>query len=250
MIPLRDLNPTRRRPIATLALLAAIASTYFLVQPRAAGEELRFNFERAAIPCEVLKGRPLGFTEIEATLRGSSRACLDQQAGEPAFPGKHVYFGVLLSLFLHAGLLHLAGNALFLWVFGNNIEDRLGHVPFLAFYLLGGIAATGTHIAVQPSSTVPVVGASGAIAAVMGAYLVAFPRAPVRTLFALGIFFFVQDVPAAVLLAFWFISQFFVGADSSVAWAAHVGGFVFGALVALPIRSRLRDTQPHGPRPR
>jgi membrane associated rhomboid family serine protease len=140
---------------------------------------------------------------------------------------------------------------LFLWIFGNNIEDRLGSVRYLGFYLLGGLAATVAHIVVQPFSTVPLIGASGAIAAVMGAYLVWFPDAPVR---ALLFFIFPTYIRAKWFLGFWFVMQFFTNAGSGVAWVAHVGGFVFGVLVALLVRKKPKAAEhlfrqpyrPHG----
>src|SRR5207253_8078046 len=134
---------------------------------------------------------------------------------------------ILYSMFLHGSLLHIAGNMLFLWIFGNNIEDKMGPVWYLVFYLAGGLVAAAAHIIVQPTSTVPVVGASGAIAAVMGAYLVLFPNAPIRTVFIFFIFF-LRDIRAKWLLIFWFISQFFISPGEGVAWVAHVGGFIFG----------------------
>jgi membrane associated rhomboid family serine protease len=135
-------------------------------------------------------------------------------------------------MFLHGGLLHLAGNLVFLWIFGNNVEDRLGHVPYLGFYLVGGVVATLAHVFVNADSTVPVVGASGAIAAVMGAYLVWYPNARIKTvIFAFFIFF--TEVRAKWLLGIWLLLQFFTSDNSGVAWVAHVGGFAFGALVGL-----------------
>jgi membrane associated rhomboid family serine protease len=133
---------------------------------------------------------------------------------------------------------------LFLWVFGNNIEDTRRVVQYILFYVAAGVVATATHIALQPSSTVPLVGASGAIAGVMGAYLVLFPRVPIRTLI---IFFFImfRDIEARWLLGLWFLSQFFVNPNAGVAWAAHVGGFVFGVLVGIAWRPR----RPRNPQP-
>jgi membrane associated rhomboid family serine protease len=197
-------------------------------------EAVEFNLEWAAIPCELGTGEPLSVEEIEATFnRGDTSACVDDGTTDRSlFPDKLVFLGVLTSMFLHGSLLHLVGNMWFLWIFGNNIEDRLGHLNFVLFYVLGGVVATGTHYAVQPSSTVPVVGASGAIAAVMGAYALWFPNAPVRTI----VFFFLRDVSAKWFLGIWFFAQFFTGTDSGVAWMAHVGGFVFGAVVALVAR--------------
>jgi membrane associated rhomboid family serine protease len=127
---------------------------------------------------------------------------------------------------------------LFLWVLGNNVEDRFGKVTYLLFYLVAGVVATLAHIAVQPSSVVPVVGASGAIAGVMGAYLVLFPRAPINSLIIVPPIILFRRIGARWVLGFWFLSQFFLSPGSGVAWVAHVGGFVFGALVGLLWRSR------------
>jgi membrane associated rhomboid family serine protease len=135
-------------------------------------------------------------------------------------------------MFMHAGWLHLLGNMLFLWIFGNNIEDKLGPLRFVLFYLAGGVLATFAQVAFDTSSVIPLVGASGAIAAVMGAYLVWFPRAPILTLLLI---FFVE-IPAGIWLAIWFVTQFFTGPNSGVAYMAHIGGFVFGMLVAAVIR--------------
>lgn len=239
MIPLRDENPASRPPIVTILLLIAIAFVFFFVQPRGVVSETRFTYANAAIPCEVVRGRPLTIDEIDHTLGGHDQSCRTTAASPAPFPAKQVYLAILVSMFLHANLLHLAGNALFLWVFGNNIEDRMGHVWYVVFYLAGGLAAAGAYIAAQPTSTIPMIGASGAIAAVMGAYLVLFPAAPVRTLFFLGFFVFLRDIPAAALLLFWFVSQFFIAPNSGVAWMAHVGGFAFGAVVALAARPHL-----------
>jgi membrane associated rhomboid family serine protease len=241
VIPLKDENPTQRRPIVTLAIIAACIGIYFLWQPSPFGdteEDLRFNLEHAAVPCEVTQGAPLTEAEIIATYGelGRDDAC---EVGSPdsdeLFPDKSVWLSVLVSIFLHGSILHLAGNMLFLWIFGNNIEDRLGHVRYVLFYAVGGVVATATHVLLDVDSTIAMVGASGAIAAVMGAYLVWFPDAPVRTLLAF-FFILVVRVRAKYLLLFWFVLQFFTAPGSGVAWAAHVGGFVFGALVALLVR--------------
>ena len=242
MIPLKDENPTTRRPIVTLAIIAICVGVYFFWQPSPFGntdDDLLFNLEHAAVPCEITQGEPLTIDELRATYGGFGQddACeVGSEDSEQAFPGKSVWLAVLVSMFLHGSILHLAGNVLFLWIFGNNIEDRLGHVKYLAFYLVGGAVATGAHVLLDVDSTIAMVGASGAIAAVMGAYLVWFPDAPVRTLLAF-FFILVVRVKAKYLLLFWFVLQFFTAPDSGVAWAAHVGGFVFGALVGLLARS-------------
>ena len=254
MLPLRDDNPTRRFPVVTVVLIVVNIGVYFGLQPQQGeqaqvrvGEvrvqvpaDLAFNLENAAVPCEVVQGRPLSVQEIEDTFGdGDSEACADTGAGSRGpslFPDKRVLLAVLASMFLHGGLLHLGGNMLFLWIFGNNIEDHLGPLRFIAFYLASGIVATVAHIAVQPDSTVPVVGASGAIAGVMGAYLVWFPNTPILTLFIFFIILF-RQISAKWLLGFWLVSQFFVNPNSGVAWVAHVGGFVFGALIGLLVRA-------------
>jgi membrane associated rhomboid family serine protease len=147
-----------------------------------------------------------------------------------------VWQSVLVSMFLHGSLLHLGGNLLFLWIFGNNIEDHLGPIRYALFYVLGGIVATLTHVVLNLDSTIPMIGASGAIAAVMGAYLVWFPDAPVRTLLTF-FFILVVRIRAKWLLGFWFALQFLTSPNSGVAWAAHVGGFVAGVLVGLGVRA-------------
>ena len=202
-------------------------------------EAIEFTYEHAAIPCEILRGRPLTVPEIEQD------RCPDTPPRAPeAFPDKNVYFSLIESMFMHASLLHIGGNMLFLWIFGNNIEDKLGPLLYLLFYLAGGVVAALAQMALDPTSTVPLLGASGAVAAVMGAYLVWFPRAPILAL----LFVFPIDVPAWLLLGFWFISQFGISENSGIAWMAHVGGFVFGVIVAFAVRNtpwwRDRNRQP------
>lgn len=241
MFPLRDENPTRRVPYVTIVLILVNIGVYFLVQPQ--GQQLfgavsepelnRFTFEYAAIPCEITSGEPLSVEELPSS-DGDMDNCGDG-AEDPVFPDKQVWLALIFSMFFHGSVVHLGGNMLFLWVFGNNIEDHLGAARYLVFYLIGGIVATLAHVALQPDSTIPLVGASGAVAAVMGAYLAWFPNAPVLTAFFF-IFILFREVAAKWLLGFWFVSQFFISPNAGVAWAAHVGGFVFGAVIALVIR--------------
>lgn len=238
VIPLKDYNPTRHFPYVTVLLLALNVGVFLLVQrpfDSTQREDIRFSYEYAAIPCEISTGQPLTISEINA-------GRCERGGEQPFFPAKGVYLAMLSSMFLHGGILHIAGNMLYLWVFGNNIEDRMGSVAFTLFYLASGLVATLAHVMADPSSTIPVVGASGAAAGVMGAYLVLFPDVRIRSLI---IFFFIlfRDLPAKLLLGFWFVSQFFISADSGVAWVAHVGGFVFGAAVAFVLRSRLRPSR-------
>ena len=240
MLPIRDENPTNSPPVITILLIAACIGVFFFLQPGGgtSPDAQEFNFQTAAIPCEVIRGRPLAEEEVIDTVgSGDATACTSNPSSPAVFPEKNVWLALIYSMFLHGGFLHLGGNMLFLWVFGNNIEDTEGKVKYLIFYLLAGLAATAAHIAIEPSSTVPVVGASGAIAGVMGAYLVLFPNVPIRTIV---IFFFITfiEIRAKWLLGFWFISQFFVAPDAGVAWMAHVGGFAFGVAAGLLWKAR------------
>ena len=240
-----DESPIPRVPIVTLLLIAACVIVYFAVQPTGAPgldwtgfvervdqEDLRFVVDNAAIPCELTQLRPLTETEYRATFdEDNGSACGPD--GKRHSPGKAVLLGVLLTMFLHGSIPHLFGNMLFLWVFGSNVEARRGWWRYLLLYLFGGIAATAAHVAVDPQSTVPIIGASGAIAAVMGAYLVCWPRARIKTIIWVGPVL-LRKVEAIWLLLVWLGTQFLlVGGDSEIAWAAHVGGFAFGVLVGL-----------------
>jgi membrane associated rhomboid family serine protease len=259
MLPIHDDNPVRRPPVITWAIIAACIIIYFFWQPSPFSdddEDVRFTVENAAIPCEVVEGRPLDVAEADATFGNQAaqfgsndEACdIDNGQSPEVFPQKNVWLSVITSMFLHGSLLHIGGNLLFLWVFGNNIEDVLGKVGYVLFYLAGGVAATLSHVALNLDSTVPLVGASGAIAAVMGAYLVLFPKARVYTV----VFFFlitVLPLRAWMVLGFWFVLQFFTDPNSGVAWAAHVGGFVFGIVVGLIVRAVRGDPAPRDRRP-
>jgi membrane associated rhomboid family serine protease len=248
MIPLYDRNPTRTKPVVTMLLIAACVVIYLFVQPHDRSvEDAKFSYSHAAIPCEIVKGRPLADDEIAKTFQeGDSSACEDHPSDPPDFPGKNVYLAILYSMFLHGSLLHIGGNMLFLWVFGNNIEDVAGKFGYLAFYLAAGLVATFAQIALDPGSTVPMIGASGAIAGVMGAYLVLFPNVRIHSLIFLGFFVFFRDISAKWLLGIWFVTQFFTNPASGVAWMAHVGGFVFGVAAGLlwRVARPKQETQP------
>jgi membrane associated rhomboid family serine protease len=254
VLPLRDENPARSVPVVTWVIIAACVAVFLFWQPTpwsSTPEDVDFTLRWAAIPCELTTGEPLTVDEVVATFRfGDDSACgFGSPASPPFEPDKDVWLAALVSMFLHGSIAHLAGNMLFLWVFGNNVEDRLGKVGFVLFYLVGGIAATVAHVALDPSSTVPVVGASGAIAAVMGAYMVWYPNAPIRTLVLFITFITVVDVRAKWLLGLWFVFQFFTDPNEGVAWMAHVGGFVFGVAVAWLLRNVRRPPEPLRPPP-
>jgi membrane associated rhomboid family serine protease len=226
VIPLRDANPTRRTPIVTLVLIAAcfVAFAYELGILASSGESGLDGFfgQYGLVPAELTRSLTAGAWLSAPVL------------------------AIFTSLFLHGGWLHLLGNMLYLWIFGNNIEDRVGRVVFLCFYLLGGVVAGLTQVAIAPDSSVPLIGASGAIAATLGAYLVLYPRARILSLVFLGFFYQLIEVPAILVLGFWFVLQLIDGvaslgasnAQGGVAFFAHIGGFVAGALVAGALRGR------------
>ena len=227
MIPLRDENPTTLTPVVTVALIILNCLVY-LYQVSLGPAEEGFITSFAAVPAEWF--RP-------GTVVGDARV-------PPALT-------VLTSMFLHGSVMHLGGNMLYLWIFGNNIEDVMGHGRFVVFYLLCGAAAMFSHAVTAPDSTVPMIGASGAISGVLGAYLLLFPRARVLVLIPLGFFTRLVYVPALVVLGFWIVMQVISGAFSwgglggGVAWFAHVGGFAAGlALIKVfqrrPVASTLR----------
>lgn len=232
MIPIGDDNPTVRTPVATLLLVGLTALAWVVIQ--GAGLDGRVMAASVCnlglVPAELTGMRPVGFA---IPLTNELLCVVDAEPVNWATP--------VLSLFLHGGWLHLLGNLLFLWVYGNNVEDVMGRGRFVLFYLVCGLAAAVAHVAVSPASPVPTVGASGAISGVMGAYLVLFPRVRVRMLFWFVIILKVFRIPAWVTLGWWFVLQVWEGlpelaggmADlrGGVAVWAHAGGFVAGALL-------------------
>lgn len=226
MIPLRDSNPSASVPFVTVSLIV-INSIIWFYEVSLGDFSDRFIIAHGLVPARFV----LSFRE------GS----VFSDALAPMFS----------SIFMHGGWLHVVGNMWFLWIFGDNVEDRLGHFKFAVFYLLCGIVASLAHVMFHPSSQIPTIGASGAIAGVLGAYLVSFPRARVHTLFI--IFFYIRflEVPAWVFLVIWFVFQFLSGASQmavsqetgGVAYWAHMGGFVIGVILIwiFPRRTRFRD---------
>jgi membrane associated rhomboid family serine protease len=223
MIPFRDENPSRTVPIVTRGLVAL--NVAFFGFELWLGQDLGGFIQNAAIVPSLVAGRDLAV----------------QPADFVRSLAPDLLFRFVVSMFLHGGLMHLAGNMLYLWIFGDNIEDRFGHGWFLAFYLLCGGVATWAHILSAPSSNLPSIGASGAIAGVLGAYLMFFPRAQVVTLLPLGFFSRIVKIPAVWFLGFWFLTQFLSGVlepgaasvgGGGVAWWAHIGGFACGLLIA------------------
>lgn len=215
-IPLKDENPTFRYPFITVTLIA-VNCLIFLFQALSPKGLEYYVLKFGVIPYEVTHWH------------------LEVAVPRVAWP-----LSLFTGMFMHGSLLHLAGNMLYLWIFGNNVEDYLGHLRFIFFYLTSGLAASLVQVMFYPNSTVPMIGASGAIAGVLGAYLLLYPAARIKTLVFLLFYFTVVYVPAWILLTLWFVLQLAnVGMGGGVAWFAHIGGFLTGlGLISLQLKKR------------
>jgi membrane associated rhomboid family serine protease len=243
VLPLKDNIPTRRFPVLTVAIIAICVVVYFgFQQGGISGPEDDGVVKYALIPYELT--HPGDHCELV----GEGQVACEGQEGVRGNAGDQpaTLLTLLFAMFMHGSLLHIAGNMLFLWIFGNNIEDSMGRGRFVLFYLGGGAAASLAQVAVDPGSTVPTLGASGAIAAVLGGYALLYPRARVVTLVFIIIFVTVIELPALLVLGAWFLLQL---ADASsqpltgggVAYFAHIGGFVFGLLLIKLFANRVHE---------
>ncbi|MCX7995186.1 MAG: rhomboid family intramembrane serine protease [candidate division WOR-3 bacterium] len=214
MIPLKDDIESRTRPFVTYTILTINVLVYFYEFLLGPDKEL-FIYQFGTVPYELFN--PTGISS---------------------------YLTIFTSMFTHANFMHLAGNMLFLWVFADNVEDLMGHIKFLVFYLVCGVAAVFLHSITTPASRIPMVGASGAVSGVMGAYLIFFPTARILSLIPLGLFLRIAYLPSLFFIGIWFLYQFFLGFASigmkggGVAYFAHIGGFIAGLLIALPFKKR------------
>jgi membrane associated rhomboid family serine protease len=256
LLPLRDNIPTDRLPIITIAIIVANVLIYFLWQRGG----LSFSDPSSSHYIHQLSDYgafPYEFTHpgkhCELALNGA-HAC----EGQPgitghADPQPATWITPFTAMFMHGGLLHLGGNMLFLWIFGNNVEDAMGRIRFVIFYFLGGIAAIALQTVVDTNSDVPTLGASGAIAAVLGGYLLLYPRARVLTVIFIIFFFTLVEIPAMFVLGFWFVLQIFdatnsqPGGGGGVAYFAHIGGFVFGLALIHAFARRQKEIPPRLP---
>ncbi|MEJ2604472.1 MAG: rhomboid family intramembrane serine protease [Gammaproteobacteria bacterium] len=247
MFPIKDENPHFLTPYATYALIALNVLAWVFLQGLGSDPALaRSLCNLALIPGELLQNVAPG-TRIDL---GPGITC--QLGSDPA------WYTPVTSMFLHGGWFHLIGNMWFLWIFGNNVEDSMGHVRFAVFYLLCGLAAAGLQVAIDPDSAIPMVGASGAIGGVMGAYVMLYPKVRVTMLVFLGFFITTFTVPAMFMLGYWFLIQLVSGFTSlgnqggGVAFWAHIGGFVAGGLLILLFRDveLVRRHPYHGWNPR
>jgi membrane associated rhomboid family serine protease len=260
LIPLKDNLPTSRFPVLTAVLIVVnvaifIWQTQFPTDPQLTRAGLTTGIDQSAVGYGAIPYRITHPDESECSLRttrqDSTIVCGGAAARGEGFPLDQAAWWVTLlsSMFMHGGILHLAGNMLFLWIFGNNIEDSMGRARFLLFYLLAGLIAVYAQALVDPASTVPTIGASGAVAGVLGGYALLHPGARVLTLIFLVFFITLIEIPAAILLGIWFVLQFLpaigqtavtdLAGGDSVAYLAHVGGFAFGlAAIKLFVAGR------------
>jgi membrane associated rhomboid family serine protease len=213
LIPIHDDNPTRSFPFVTIAIIA-VCILVFLWEASFGAQMQRAIFMFGAVPATIFDGKMLP---------------PDLQVIPP-------WASIFTSMFMHGGWMHLIGNMLFLWIYGNNVEDCMGHVRFIVFYILCGIAAFFAHALTDPASTIPMVGASGAISGVLGAYILIYPHARILVVVPLGFFIHTMRLPAGVVIGFWFLLQFISSALSDpssggVAWYAHIGGFLAGVVL-------------------
>jgi len=237
MIPYRDDNPTRRFPVITVALIVINVVVWVLFRLSGDMAYQAAVFEFGMIPYEI-------FHHVNLPFRDFAANSLHYYGRLPAYPHSiPPYLSLLTSMFMHGGLMHLAGNMLYLWIFGNNVEDYLGRVRFGIFYLLCGAAAAGAHLIFNPGSRIPTVGASGAISGVLAAYLLLYPRARVHVLIPVFYFLTTARIPAWFMIVLWFAFQLLAlpasaAGKGGVAYWAHVGGFVFGFVWILFRRMR------------
>ena len=233
MFPIRDENPHFLTPLVSHGLVVANLLVWALLQGLGSDPQLAISIcQLGLIPGELLQRLPTG----SSFPLGEGHACVIQ--------GTPNWITPLSSMFMHGGWMHLLGNMWFLWIFGNNVEDAMGHARFLVFYLLSGLAAAALQVFSQPDSGIPMVGASGAIGGVMGGYVVLYPRVRVHMMVMFGFYIRTIAVPAAFMLGYWFLLQLLGGAvslgrhgEGGVAFWAHVGGFAAGALLVLVFRN-------------
>jgi membrane associated rhomboid family serine protease len=251
VFPLKDNIPTRRFPVLTVAIIVLNVGMFFFFQEATlslsgASVDDENVVDYGAIPYEITHpGDECGLTQT------GDVACEGQPGVEgPAPDQPPAWVTLFTSMFMHGGLLHIAGNMLFMWIFGNNVEDSMGRPRFVAFYLLGGLAATFAQILIDPNADVPTIGASGAVAAVLGGYILLYPRARVVTLIFIIFFITVIELPAYVVLGLWFLLQLLygtaelaqpVGGGGGVAYFAHIGGFVFGLALIKLFANKVHD---------
>ena len=247
MFPLKDNIPTERTPYVTIALIAINAFVYFVLQKGGilSGPDNGIVVDWGVIPYELTHPGKECAEAVNAVVCEGQPGVVGSAPDQPP-----TILTIFSSMFMHGSILHLAGNMLFLWIFGNNVEDAMGRARFIVFYLVGGLAAVLLQVVVGPDAAVPTIGASGAVAAVLGGYILLYPQARVVTLIFIVFFFTILELPAILILGFWFLQQILfgfydvanpAGGGGGVAYFAHIGGFVFGLAAIKVFAQRQKD---------
>ena len=224
MIPISDINPPKNNPVISRIFIFLSILVYVLIQPRNPNELFNFFYEFAAIPCEVFSNQPLSLEQYynnQCSLKSSNIV----------FENKNIFLSLFFSNMFHANFVHILGNLWSFWIFGNNIEDKLGKIRFIIFLIFTGLASMFSHIILNAFDINPIVGASGIVSALMGAYLYLFPNAQLLVLVPFG-FLFPTTIKAKFFMIFWFISQILIALqNTNISWEAHIGGFIVGYLI-------------------
>ena len=224
VIPISDINPARNTPVISRIFMFATVGVFLLIQPKNQIELFNFFYQYSAIPCELVNFSPISESQFY------NNDCFNNQSSS-IFPEKNLLLSVISANFFHANFIHILGNLWSFWIFGNNVEDKLGKFRFIIFLICIGIISISVHTYLNQDSLIPIVGASGIVSGLMGAYVFMFPNARLLVLVPFG-FLFPTTIKAKFFMVFWFLSQILISiSDQNISWEAHVGGFVFGYLL-------------------
>ena len=224
VIPISDINPARNTPVISRIFMFATVGVFLLIQPKNQIELFNFFYQYSAIPCELVNFSPISESQFY------NNDCFNNQSSS-IFPEKNLLLSVISANFFHANFIHILGNLWSFWIFGNNVEDKLGKFRFIIFLIFIGIISISVHTYLNQDSLIPIVGASGIVSGLMGAYVFMFPNARLLVLVPFG-FLFPTTIKAKFFMVFWFFSQILISiSDQNISWEAHVGGFVFGYLL-------------------
>ena len=224
VIPISDINPARNTPVISRVFMISTVLVFILIQPKNQIELINFFYQYSAIPCELVNFAPLSESQFY------NNSCFYDQF-KVIFPSKNLYLSVILANLFHANFLHILGNLWSFWIFGNNVEDKLGKIRFILFLIVSGVISIVGHSLLNFGNLNPIVGASGIVSALMGAYLYLFPNAKLLVLVPFGVFF-PTTIKAKYFMIFWLISQFIIAIQSNnISWEAHISGFLFGYLL-------------------
>ena len=224
MIPISDINPARNVPVVSRIFIILSSLTFLFLQPKNNIDLLNYFYKYAAIPCELINNLPISANQFY-----NNNCSLEPDI--VIFPDKNILLSIIVSLFLHANFLHILGNLWSFWIFGNNVEDKLGKIRFILFLIVSGVISIVGHSLLNYENLNPIVGASGIVSALMGAYLYLFPNAKLLVLVPFGVFF-PTTIKAKYFMIFWLISQFIIAIQSNnISWEAHISGFLFGYLL-------------------